>query len=181
MAQIHVLLTDDPAELPGGASDVTTFGWRIVTAAMFMEFRRRSPSTYAGSGGGSSYATMFAMGFTYIPDPTSVQRHLLHVATAGSMQDWPYGSSHAGRRGMTLQPTAQVPPAADKPGSRYNPAQPGRRRHRRLRRTARRLAPVVPTIRPRRTAAATRCLEPDRWLPACGIQGHKRQLAPGHR
>jgi Tfp pilus assembly protein PilX len=122
LAQIHVLITDDPAELPGGASDANNVRLANVVGSNVYGIPTSVASTMPAPPAGSSYTTMFAMGFTYIPDPSSCSG--TYCATGTLPQDWPYAPATPAAGALTLQPTSQVPPPPVQPGFTYNPANP---------------------------------------------------------
>ncbi len=123
MAQIRVLLTDDPAELPGGAAD-TTNNIRLANVTGATGNLYGIPTSVAATmpapPAGSSYTTMFAMGFTYIPDPSSCGG--TYCTTATLPQDWPLAPATPAAGDETLQPSTQVPPPPIQSGfALYNP------------------------------------------------------------
>jgi hypothetical protein len=125
LAQIRVLLTDDPAELPGGAAD-TTNNIRLANVAgangNLFGIPTSVVSTMPVPPVGSSYTTMFATAFTYIPDPTSCGN--TYCAAGTLPQDWPLAPATPAAGAETLQPSTQVPPPPVQPGFTYNPLNP---------------------------------------------------------
>ncbi len=93
LAQIHVLLSDDPGDLPGGATDANNV--RLVnipenTAATYNNLPYGIPTSVPtglpSPGAGNTYNTYFATASNAIPSSTC-------VATAGVANcppDWPY-------------------------------------------------------------------------------------------
>jgi hypothetical protein len=111
MAQIHVLLTDDPAELPGGASDVNNIRLANVGGA--------SPSNQFGIptsfpaglpvlGAGSTYNTYFSAASNATPDPSSCGG--TPCPTQAGSPDWPLAPATPPAGAQTLVPFG--PPAA---------------------------------------------------------------------
>jgi len=125
LAQIRVLLTDDPAELPGGAAD-TTNNIRLVNYANLsgtswnvFGIPTSVPTTMPALPAGQSYTTMFALGFTYIPDPSQCAGT---YCTAGTLPpDWLYPPTAPASGAQTLVPAG----APIEPGfSNYMPPNP---------------------------------------------------------
>jgi Tfp pilus assembly protein PilX len=71
LAQIHVLLTDDPAELPGGAGDAGNVRLANVAGSNQFGVSTSYPAGLPALAGGSTYNTYFAAGSSAIPDSTS--------------------------------------------------------------------------------------------------------------
>ena len=108
MAQIRVLLNDDPAELPGGASDANNVRLANVVGSNLFGIATSVPSTMPALASGNSYTTMFASAFTYIADPTSCAGTW---CTNGTLpQDWPLKPVNPPSGAQTLVPTG--PPQA---------------------------------------------------------------------
>lgn len=118
LAQIRVLLSDDPAELPGGSSDANNIRLANLAGSNLYGIQTSVPSTMPALASGSSYTTMFAMGFTYIADPTSCGGARCTAATLP--QDWPYPPKAAPSGAQTLVPAG----APIMPGFTYNQANP---------------------------------------------------------
>lgn len=130
LAQIRVLLTDDPAELPGGAAD-TTNNIRLANVAGTNGNVNGIPTSVPTGmpvlPAGQTYTTMFAMGFTYIADPSSclgTNCTGTTLTTAPSLpQDWPLAPATPATGALMLQPTTQTPPPPIQAGfTTYNPA-----------------------------------------------------------
>ena len=124
LAQIRVLLTDDPAELPGGAAD-TTNNIRLVNYSNLsgtnwnvFGIPTSVPSTMPALPSGQSYSTMFAMGFTYIGDPSICGG--ARCTTAAISPDLLYPPTAPASTYQTLVPAG----APIEPGFSYNPANP---------------------------------------------------------
>ncbi len=124
LAQIHVLLADYPAELPGGAAD-TTNNIRLVnyantsgTSWNVFGIPTSVPSTMPALASGQNYSTMFAMGFTNIADPSSCAGTWCTAATLP--QDWPLAPATPALAAQTLVPAG----APIEPGFSYNPLSP---------------------------------------------------------
>jgi hypothetical protein len=109
LAQIRVLLTDDPAELPGGASD-TTNNIRLanVVGSNVFGIPTSVPATMPALPIGSSYVTMFAQAWTYVGDPTSCGG--TWCTAAALPQDWPLAPATPPAGAQTLVPAG--PPQA---------------------------------------------------------------------
>ena len=94
LAQIHVLLSDDPADLPGGSSDVNnvrlanTLGCSTVTGSSAPCTPYGIPTSVPAGlpvlGTGSSYNTYFATASNAIPSASCTS------AANGCLPDWPY-------------------------------------------------------------------------------------------
>jgi len=121
MAQIHVLLTDDPAELPGGASDVNNIRLANVGGA--------SPSNQFGIptsfpaglpvlGAGSTYNTYFAAASNATLDPSSCGGNPCPTQTGSP--DWPLAPATPPAGAQTLVPFG--PPAAPVTAAGATPA-----------------------------------------------------------
>jgi hypothetical protein len=114
MAQIRVLLSDDPAELPGGASDSNNVRLANVTGASASNPYGISTSTPSGTNtyfstklatltSGNSYSMYFAMGSNALPDTTSCNN--TNCPTTVLAQDWPYGPATPASGANTLVPS----------------------------------------------------------------------------
>ena len=109
-AQIRVLLTDDPAELPGGISDPQNIRLsngqynggpdysKGVPAAV--------PTTLPALSSGGSYMTYFAEGSTAIPDPSTWNSSLTTLPP-----DWLYPPSNPPSTAVTLVPNPGSSPS----------------------------------------------------------------------
>ncbi len=118
LAQIHVLLSDDPAELPGGSGDVNNVRLANTSTSNTYGIQTSVPSGLPTLPTGANYTTMFAMGFTYIADPTSCSGTYCTAATSTLPQDWPYAPATPPTGAATMVPTG----APQQPGFTYNPA-----------------------------------------------------------
>src|ERR1017187_79165 len=98
LAQIHVLLSDDPADLPGGASDTNNVRLANVTQAMVTAnsaWTKSNPygisiataNTTLGAPSSGSYTLYFAAASNAFPDTTNC---LGTYCTAALASDWPY-------------------------------------------------------------------------------------------
>jgi hypothetical protein len=110
LAQIHVLLTDDPAELPGGAGDANNVRLaNIGGAAPSNQFGIATsvPAGLPALTAGSAYVTYFAAGSNAIPDETPCAN--TNCPTANSLSsltsDWPYAPTAPQSGSQTLVPT----------------------------------------------------------------------------
>jgi Tfp pilus assembly protein PilX len=106
MAQIRVLLTDDPAELPGGATD-TANNIRLanVTGAAPINPYGIPTSVPAGLAvlpAGSTYNLYFAQSWNGIPDETPCNG--TNCTTATLSPDWPYAPATPVAAAQTLVP-----------------------------------------------------------------------------
>jgi hypothetical protein len=105
LAQIHVLLSDDPADLPGGASDVNNIRLANVTAnssgagASYPYGIATSVGTTTGTAtlpapsGGNAYTTYFATATNAIPSGTCTGTYTSTATPTVSINclpDWPY-------------------------------------------------------------------------------------------
>jgi Tfp pilus assembly protein PilX len=103
LAQIHVLLSDDPADLPGGATDVNnvrlanTVGCATVTGSSApctpYGIAASVPAGLPALSGGSTYNTYFATASNAIPAAgtcTSTYSGGSITATCPAGPDWPY-------------------------------------------------------------------------------------------
>lgn len=110
MAQIRVLLTDDPAELSGGASDANNVRLANVTGSTPRNpygIPTSTPSGLPVLGSGSSYNVYFAAASNAIPDTTACNNTYCPTANTKSTiaQDWPYGTATPPSGAQTLTPT----------------------------------------------------------------------------
>src|SRR5208282_2644755 len=98
LAQIHVLLSDDPADLPGGASDTNNVRLANVTQAMVTAnaaWTKSNPygisiataNTTLGAPSSGSYTMYFAAASNAFPDTTNC---VGTYCTAALASDWPY-------------------------------------------------------------------------------------------
>ena len=104
LAQIHVLLSDDPADLPGGASDTNNVRLANVTQAMVTAnsaWTKSNPygisiataNTTLGAPSSGSYTMYFAAASNAFPDTTScVGTYCLSNSAKATplSSDWPY-------------------------------------------------------------------------------------------
>lgn len=108
LAQIRVLISDDPAELPKGANDPDN-----IRLANFVnpgpDYSRGVPLT-----GGGTKTTYFAEGSTAVKDTTGAAACLSNPQLAALPADWPTPPAPAPAGAQTLQPipTAPLIPAA---------------------------------------------------------------------
>jgi len=112
MAQIHVLLTDDPAELPGGAAD-TTNNIRLANIGGGSPINQfgiptSTPAGLPALAVGSTYNTYFAAASNAFPDPTSCGG--APCPTQSGSADWPLAPTTPAAGAQTLVPFG--PPAA---------------------------------------------------------------------
>jgi hypothetical protein len=120
LAQIHVLLSDDPAELPGGAGDANNVRLANVTTAMATATGTTAsygygvpmaatslPSSYPAAPAGTSWSLYFAAGSNAIPIPAGCSV-TTDICTAA---DWPYGPATPLAGAQTLVPTTPAPGA----------------------------------------------------------------------
>jgi Tfp pilus assembly protein PilX len=118
MAQIRVLLSDDPAELPGGASDTNNVRLANVTGSTPSNPYGIPTSTPAGTntyfpvalpalGSGSTYNMYFAAASNAIPDETNCNGTYCPTANTKSTiaNDWLYGPATPPSGAQTLTPT----------------------------------------------------------------------------
>jgi hypothetical protein len=116
LAQIHVLLSDNPAELPGGAADANNIRLANVVGSNLYGIQTSVPAAMPALAAGNNYTTMFAMGFTYIPDPTSCAGTYCTSATLPA--DWPFPPATPPAGDQMLVPAG----APTQTGFTYNPA-----------------------------------------------------------
>jgi hypothetical protein len=110
MAQIHVLLSDDPAELPGGASDVNNVRLANVAPNQY----GIATSVQAGLptlGSGFSYVTYFAEASNAFPDETPCAGNNCPAANTdvALTSDWPYAPTMPAVAYQTLVPLGTAP------------------------------------------------------------------------
>ena len=114
LAQIHVLLSDDPAELPGGAGDAENVRLANVAGSNQFGIATSYPAGLPALGLGASYNTYFAVGSTAIPDnstctssspagPTCPPLNTSGAATVLAF-DWPLAPAAPGSGSQTLVP-----------------------------------------------------------------------------
>ncbi|MBI3474559.1 MAG: hypothetical protein HY010_02415 [Acidobacteria bacterium] len=114
LAQIRVLISDDPAELPGGAGDAENVRLANVPGSNQFGISTSYPGGLPGLAAGASYNTYFATGSTAIPDistctsaspggPTCPPLNTTGPATALSF-DWPLAPAAPGAGNQTLVP-----------------------------------------------------------------------------
>lgn len=112
MAQIRVLLSDDPAELPFGAADANN-----VRLANFVnpgpDYSRGVPLT----GAAATTRTYFAEGNTATKDPSGAAACLSNANLAGLFADWPAAPTAAPAGAQTLQPIPVAPLIPATPGT----------------------------------------------------------------
>ncbi|HXB67590.1 MAG TPA: hypothetical protein VNY05_05070, partial [Candidatus Acidoferrales bacterium] len=136
LAQIHVLLSDDPADLPGGAGDVNNV--RLANVAPYNPFGIAAsfPGGLPVLAAGNSYNTYFAQGSSAIPDNSSCTAAsaggptcppLLTTAAATPLPfDWPLAPAAPGAGAATLVPAgAPIVTAAGAPGPVVSLCPPG--------------------------------------------------------
>jgi len=117
LAQIHVLISDSPAELPGGAGDVNNIRLANVTQAQatasgtspsnpwgIAMTASALPAGYPAAPSGTSWTLYFAASSNAIPSP---------YACAGTVcaADWPYAPVAPAAAYLTLYPTLPSPGA----------------------------------------------------------------------
>ena len=96
LAQIHVLLSDDPADLPGGASDANNIRLANIpansagsNANLPYGIATSHPSTFPALAGGSTYNMYFAHASNAIPSNTCTLSYGTSI-TISCLPDWPY-------------------------------------------------------------------------------------------
>ncbi|MFY9559528.1 MAG: hypothetical protein WAQ52_04775 [Terriglobales bacterium] len=113
MAQIHVLLSDDPAELPGGAGDPNNVRLANVPGSNQFGIPTSFPAGLPVLAGGATYNTYFAFGSSAIPDSTSCNNAGVPAAcpplnTNGAANplafDWPLAPAAPAAGAQTLVP-----------------------------------------------------------------------------
>jgi len=107
LAQIHVLLTDDPAELPGGASDTNNIRLANVSGSNQYGITMTSgnyPSTLAAPPANNKYNLYFAAASNAVP---------LASTCSGIVcsSDWPYPPATPASAAQTLVPKTPAPGA----------------------------------------------------------------------
>ena len=110
MAQIRVLLTDDPAELPGGSSDANNVRLANVPGTPGSNPYGIATSTPAGLpvlGAGSTYNTYFAAASNAVPDETNCAGTYCPTVNVKSTiaADWPFGPATPTSGAQTLTPS----------------------------------------------------------------------------
>ncbi|MBI3474558.1 MAG: hypothetical protein HY010_02410 [Acidobacteria bacterium] len=114
MAQIHVLLSDDPADLPGGGGDAENVRLANVPGSNQFGIAASYPAGLPGLAVGASYNTYFASGSTAIPDnstctaaspggPTCPPLNTTAAATP-LLFDWPLAPANPAPGAQTLVP-----------------------------------------------------------------------------
>jgi type II secretory pathway pseudopilin PulG len=110
-AQIRVLLTDDPSELPGGISDPQNVRLSNGQYNSGPDYSKGVPAAVPGSLGalssGGSYMTYFAEGSTAIPDPLTWNNTLTSLPP-----DWPYAPTNPPAGAVTLVPNPGSSPSS---------------------------------------------------------------------
>jgi hypothetical protein len=110
MAQIRVLLSDDPAELPGGASDTNNVRLANVTGATpsnaygITMTSGNYPSSLAAPPANNKYNLYFAAASNAVPLPSS-------CSGITCTSDWPYGPATPSAAAQTLVPKTPAPGA----------------------------------------------------------------------
>ena len=123
MAQIRVLLSDDPAELPGGAGSANNVRLANVTGATPSNpygIATSIPGGLPALPAGSTYNTYFAVGSSAIPDPTTCNNAAcLPVNTKVTLaDDWPAAPANPPAGAQTLVPVgAPIITAGPIPGA----------------------------------------------------------------
>ena len=126
LAEIHVLLSDDPAELPGGAADANNIRLANIGGATPSN-QYGIPTSYvalptAGGlpapGAGNTYNMYFAAASNAVPDPTSCGNNPCPLQTLAV--DWPFAPTTPPAGAQTLVPFG--PPAAPVMVAGANPA-----------------------------------------------------------
>jgi hypothetical protein len=110
LAQIHILLTDDPSELPGGTSDTNNVRLANVTGASASNpygIATSYPAGLPALGGGNTYNTYFAIGSNALPDETPCAGTYCPTANSYSSltSDWLYAPTAPQSGAQTLVPT----------------------------------------------------------------------------
>ncbi len=109
-AEIRVLLSDDPADLPGGVADPANIRLaNVQTVAGAPDYTRGVPvpvpATYPSLGLGVTYNSYFAEASTAVPDPT---RMVLGTTKVALPADWPTTPAAPPAGHATLVPTTAV-------------------------------------------------------------------------
>jgi hypothetical protein len=115
LAQIHVLISDSPAELPGGAADTNNVRLANITTAVATATGATTSNPYGiampstslpagipAVGGGNTYNLYFAAGSNAVPLPTACS------GTACS-PDWPFAPGQPVAAAQTLAPLGIAP------------------------------------------------------------------------
>ena len=105
LAQIHVLLSDDQAELPGGAADANNVRLANVTGAAASNpygIPTSVPAGWAALAAGNTYNLYFAQSWNGIPDETPCNG--TNCTTATLNPDWPYAPATPAAGAQTLVP-----------------------------------------------------------------------------
>ena len=130
MAQIHVLLSDDPAELPGGSGDANNVRLANIGGATPSN-QYGIPTSFVAApaagglpalGAGNTYNTYFAAGTNALPDETPCNATNCTPASADITlaPDWPFAPATPAAGAQTLVPAG--PPAAPVTVAGANPA-----------------------------------------------------------
>ena len=111
MAQIRVLLTDDPAELTGGASDVNNVRLANVTPNQYGIATSVPATGLPALGSGSSYVTYFAAASNAFPDETPCGGTNCPAASTdvALVSDWTYAPKTPAAAYQTLVPLGVAP------------------------------------------------------------------------
>lgn len=109
MAQIRVLLADDPDELPGGAGNAENVRLANVPGSNQFGIATSVPAGLPALPGGSTYNTYFAFGSSAIPDSTSCNNAAcppLNTSGAATplLFDWPLAPAAPPVGAQTLVP-----------------------------------------------------------------------------
>jgi hypothetical protein len=118
IAQIRVLLSDDPAELPGGAADTANNVRLANVGSNIFGIPTAVPSGMPVLGGTQKYVTMFAQAGTQVADPTNCGG--TNCGSSTLPQDWPFPPATPAAGAQTLVPVG--PPAAPVVVAGSNPA-----------------------------------------------------------
>jgi Tfp pilus assembly protein PilX len=123
-AEIRVLLSDTPADLPGGAGDpnnIRLTNPNLAGAQYEFGIATSVPPGLPALVSGGSYNTYFAQGTTGYPDTSTWTNALFPAANPVMNPDWPYVPVQPIAADITLT-NDQGPPAA--PVTTLNPANP---------------------------------------------------------
>jgi hypothetical protein len=109
MAQIRVLLSDDPAELPGGAADANNVRLANVTGVTPSNpygIPTSAPTALPALAGGNTYNMYFAQAWNGIPNQTSCNGAACGPASTDLTlpPDWPYAPATPALGAQTLLP-----------------------------------------------------------------------------
>ena len=106
LAQIRVLLSDDPAELPGGAGDANNVRLANVPGSNQFGIATSVPGGLPALPAGSTYNTYFATGSSAVPDATSCNNSACSPANSDVTlsPDWPLAPAAAAIGSQTLVP-----------------------------------------------------------------------------